>query len=94
MPPNGRLILVNAGVLSFLEFTNTSGDVCIIYMLPLRVLEQKHRVRRMLTLKNKYSKAPQDEMALIQALIQNNICGSMFSKTVEQSAKKALRQSL
>ncbi len=27
-------------------------------------------------------------MALIQALIQNNIGGSMFSKKVEQSAKK------
>ncbi len=44
-------VLTNAGVLTFLELSNASRDVCIIYMLPVRVLEQKHRVRRRLTLK-------------------------------------------
>ncbi len=44
-------VLTNHGVLTFLELTNASRDVCIIYLLPVRVLEQKHRVRRRLTLK-------------------------------------------
>ncbi len=44
-------VLTNEGVLTFLELTNASRDVCIIYMLPVRVLEQKHRVRRRLTFK-------------------------------------------
>ncbi len=65
----------------------SSRDVCIIYMLPVRVLEQKHRVRRRLTFKNNYSKAPPDEPPSY-TLLQNSICGSMFSKKVEQSAKK------
>ncbi len=83
-------MLANDGILTLLELTNASRDVCIIYMLPVRVLEQKHCVRRRLTLKkNKYSKAPPEEMALIQALIQNSICGSMFSKKVEQSTKES-----
>ncbi len=76
-------VLPNAGVWTFLELTNASRDVCIIYMLPVRVLEQKHHVRRSFQLKknnNKYSKAAPDETAVIQTLIQNSICGSRFSK--------------
>ncbi len=46
-------VLTNGGVLTFLELTNASRDVCIIYMLPVRVFEQKHRVRRRLTLKKR-----------------------------------------
>ncbi len=38
-------VLPNAGLLTFIELTNASRDVCIIYMLPVRVLEQKHHVR-------------------------------------------------
>ncbi len=44
-------LLTNDGILTFLELTNASRDVCIIYMLPVRVLEQKHHVRRRLALK-------------------------------------------
>ncbi len=64
-------VLPNAGVLIFLELTNASRDVCIIYMSPVRVLEQKHHVRRSFTLikknnnNNEYSKAVPDEMAFI-----------------------------
>ncbi len=44
-------VLTNVGVLTFLELTNARRDVCIIYMLPVRVLEQKHRLRRRFTFK-------------------------------------------
>ncbi len=46
-------VLPNAGILTFLELTKVIRDVCIIYMLRVRVLEQKRHVALTSTPKKK-----------------------------------------